>query len=151
MQNEIDTNLPQTLTRQKRGIITVLVSGSRGVAYGVISSFLHSRRHKALHKAVKAMDSRTTIQHKVLRNLEDSMVMWGIYDAETLEQLINTVHCLYNFMSPNEKLFAGELGMVIFQPIYANIQSIQHYSINTLLYLRIIKEKYVLMYKEFTM
>ena len=29
------------------------------------------------------------------------------------------------------------------------MQGIQHYSINSLLYLRIVKEKYVLMYKEF--
>ena len=39
-----------------------------------------------LHKAVKAMDSKTSIQHNELMHLEDSMVMYGIYNAETLEQ-----------------------------------------------------------------
>ena len=33
--------------------------------------------------------------------------------------------------------------------IYTNAQGIQHYFINSLLYLGIVKEKYVLMYKEF--
>ena len=33
--------------------------------------------------------------------------------------------------------------------MYTNTQGIQHYSINSLLYLRIMKEKYILMYKEF--
>ena len=36
------------------------------------------------------------------------MVMYGIYNAETLENLIKTVHQMYN-TTPNEKLFTGEL------------------------------------------
>ena len=131
--------------------ITALVSGFIGLAYEGISSFLHNKRHKALHRAVKALDSKTTIQGNKLMHLEDSMVMYGIYNAETLENLINTVHCIHNFTSPNEKLFAGQQGTALFQPIYTNMQGIQHYSINSLLYARIVKEKYTLMYKEFIM
>ena len=41
--------------------------------------------------------------------------------------------------------------MTLLQPIYANMQGIQHYSINSLLYPRIVKEEDVLMYKEFIM
>ena len=40
-------------------------------------------------------------------HLEDSMVMYSIYNAETLEKLINTVHHIHNYTSPNKKLFAG--------------------------------------------
>ena len=69
-----------------------------------ISSFLQNRRHKALHKAVKGIDSKTTIQHNKLMHLEDSMVMYGTYNAETLE---NTVHHIHKITSPYEKLFAG--------------------------------------------
>ena len=46
-------------------------------------------------------------------HLEDSMVMYGIYKAETLEKLINTVHHIHNFTSPNEELCAGQQGMVL--------------------------------------
>ena len=35
--------------------------------------------------------------------------------------------------------------------MYANTQGIQHYPINSLLYIRTVKEKYVLLYKEFIM
>ena len=35
--------------------------------------------------------------------------------------------------------------------MYTNTQGIQYYSINSLIYLRIVKEKYVLMHKEFIM
>ena len=97
------------------------------------------------------MDSKTTIQCNKLMHLEDSIVIYGIYNAETLEKLINTVHCIHNNTSPNKKLFAGQQGTALLQPIYANMQGIQHYSINSLLYLRIVKEKYGLMYKEFIM
>ena len=37
------------------------------------------------------------------------MVMYSIYNAETLENLINTVHQMHNTMTLNEKLFAGIL------------------------------------------
>ena len=75
------------------------------------------------------------------------MVMYNIYYAETLEKLINMVHCIHHVTSPNEKLFVGQQDRALLQPIYSNMQGIQHYSINSLLYLIIVQEKYVLMYK----
>ena len=76
--------------------------------------------------------------------------MCSIYNAETLEKLINRVYHIHNFTSPHEKLFTGQQGTALHLPMYANAQGIQHYSINSLLYLRTVKEKYGLMYKEFT-
>ena len=58
--------LPQIPRKQKHGIITTLVSGFIGLAYKGISSFLHHKQNKALHQAVRAMDSKTTIQHNKL-------------------------------------------------------------------------------------
>ena len=74
LKNEIDLILPQLITKQKCGIITTLVSSFIGLACEGISSFLHNERHKALHKAVKAMDSKTAIQCNKLMQLENSMV-----------------------------------------------------------------------------
>ena len=96
LRNEVDLILPQFPTNRmdKRDIITSLIAGFIGLAYEGISSCLHYRRHKALHKAVKAMESKTNIQHNKHTHLEDAMVMYGIYNAETLEKLIknNTSH-----------------------------------------------------------
>ena len=97
------------------------------------------------------MDSKTTIQCNKFMHLEHSMVMYGIYNAEMLEKLINTIHRIHNFTSPYEKLCEGQQDTGLLQPIYINMPGIKHYSINSLLYLRIVKEKYVLMYKEFIM
>ena len=146
LKNETDLILPQLSAIQKHGVITTLVSGFIGLAYEAISSFLHNRRHKALHKAVKAMDSKTTIQHKKLLFLEDSIAMYSIYNSETLEQLINTVHHIQNTTTSNKKLFAGQSSTTIHQSLYAYAQGIQHYSINSLLYLRTVKDKCVLLY-----
>ena len=95
------------------------------------------------------MGIKTKIQCKRLMHLESSMVIYGIYNAETLQKLINTVHCIHSVTSPYEKVFVGQQDTELLQLIYINMQGIQHYSINSLLYLRMVKEKYVLIYKEF--
>ena len=136
LDNEIDLILPQLPTKQKCGSITTLVSGFIGSAYEGISSFLHNRRHKALHKAVKAMGSKTTIQCNKLMHLENSMVMYGIYNAETLEKLINTVHHIHSVTSLYEKISVGQQDTGLLHLVYVSMQGIQHYSINSLLYLK---------------
>ena len=80
----------------------MLVSSFIGLAYEGISRFLHNKRNKALHKVVKAIGSKATIQCNKLIQLEKSMLMYGIYNAETLEQLINTVHSIHITTSSNE-------------------------------------------------
>ena len=57
-ENEINLILPQIPGKQNCGIITMLVSSFIGLAYESISSFLHHRQNKALHKAVNAMDNK---------------------------------------------------------------------------------------------
>ena len=94
------------------------------------------------------MDSKTTIQHNKLIQLENPMLMYGIYKAETLEQLVNTVHCIHNTTSSNEKLFAGQQSSLTLKSLYVNTLGIQHYSINSLFYLRTVQDKYVSLYKK---
>ena len=48
----------------------------------MISSFLHNRRHKAVHKVVVVMENKVNLQCNRLIHLEDFMVMYGIYNAE---------------------------------------------------------------------
>ena len=77
LKSEIDLILPQIPEKQKCGIITTIVSSFIGLAYEGITSFLYNRS-KALHKAVMAMESKTTIQCNKLIQLENSMLMYGI-------------------------------------------------------------------------
>ena len=61
VENEINLLLPKIPRKQKCGTITTLVSSSIGLVYEGISSFLHHRQNKALHKAVNAMDNKANI------------------------------------------------------------------------------------------
>ena len=94
------------------------------------------------------MDSKTTIQHNKLMQLEHSMLMYGVYNTETLEKLINTVHHIHNTTSSQERLSAGQQSSMTLRSLYANALGLQHYSIISLLYLRTIQDKYIALYKE---
>ena len=74
--------------------------------------------------------------------------MYGIYDAETLEKLINTVHNIHNTNSPHERLFAGQHSSNTFRLVDAHSLGLHHYSTNSLLYLRTIQDKYIVLYRE---
>ena len=95
---EIRPLLPQ-ISKQKHGLITTLVSGFIGLAYEGISSFLQKKCNDALQKAMIAMNSEAEFQCNKLLKLDNTMLMYGIYNAETLEKLINTVKELHNVTS----------------------------------------------------
>ena len=148
LENEINLILPQIPKKQKCGIITMLVSSFIGLAYEGISSFLHYKQKKALHKGGNAMDSKANIQCNKLMQLESSMLMYGIYKAETLEKLINPVHNINNTTSSLERLFAGQHSSLTLKSLYACALGLHHYSISLLLYLRTIQDKYIMLYRE---
>ena len=45
-----------------------------------------------MHKAFVAIENKINLQHNKTVHLEYSVGMYGIYNSETLEELINTVH-----------------------------------------------------------
>ena len=65
-----------------------------------------------------------------------------------LENLINTIHNIHNVTSSHERLFAGEHNPTLFRLLYTNNLGIQQYTFNSLLYLRVIQDKYISLYKE---
>ena len=96
------------------------------------------------------MDNKATIQHNKLMQLENSMLMYGICNMETLEKLINTVHNIHNTKSLHERLFAGQDSSLTLKSLYAYSLGLHYYSINSLLYLRTIQDKYIVLYRELT-
>ena len=95
---------------------------------------------------VRALDDKATIQCNKLMQLENSVLMYGSYNAEILEKLINTVHNIHNTTSSPKRLFAGQQSSLTFKSLYAHSLGLHHYSINSLLYLRTIQDKYVALY-----
>ena len=98
--------------------------------------------------ALRAMENKATIQCNKLMQLENSMLMYSIYNAETLEKLFNTVHNIHNTTSSHEKLFAGQKSSLTLKSRYAHSIGLHFYSINSLLYSRTIQDKYIALYRE---
>ena len=94
------------------------------------------------------MNGKANIQCNKFMKLDDTMLMYGIYNAETLEKLIETVHEIHNATSSHEKLFAGEHNHSIFRILYMHCLGLQQHSTNSLLYLSIIQDKYISLHKE---
>ena len=89
------------------------------------------------------MDSKADIQCNKLMHLENSMLMYGVYNAETLEKLIKTVHNIHNTTTSHERLFVGQHSPSVFKTHYVHSLGLHHYSINSLLYLRTRQDKYI--------
>ena len=118
-----------------------------GLAYEGISSFLHHKRHKALHKAVAVTNKKTDIQHNRIHHLEDTMIMNGVYNSNTLTDLIDTVHRMHNLTTWNKKTFTGKLHD--WMEIYVQDKGMCNYAINSVLFLTTIREKYMKIYERF--
>ena len=94
------------------------------------------------------MNTKANIQHNKLIKLDDTMLMYGIYNAEMLEKLITAVCKIHNATSSHEKLFAREHNHSIFRILYTHSLGLQHYSTNSLPYLGFIQDKYMSLYRE---
>ena len=93
------------------------------------------------------MDKMTNMQHNRIHHLEDTMIMYGVYNSDTLTDLIDTVHRMQNFTTWNEKSFAGKLHDQM--ELYSHDKGVHNYAINFVLFLTTVREKYVKMYERF--
>ena len=112
LQNEIGLTLPSFNNRKKRFLTTILgtiASKVIGLAFEGISSFLHHKKHKALQKAVNVINSKSEIDHNRVYHLEETMIMYGKYNSDTLMQLVKTVHQMQNVTTWKEKIFVSEM------------------------------------------
>ena len=153
LQNEIGLILPSfnNNNRKKRFLTTILgtiASKVIGLAFEGISSFLHHKRHKALQKTVNIINSKSQIDHNRVYHLEDNMIMYGKYNSDTLMELVKTVHQMQNVTTWKEKIFVSEINAWLKHKL-ADIHNEFDYSIDTMLFLTTVKEKYVRMYEKF--
>ena len=152
--NDIGKILPKFSNdnRQKHGailasILKSVASSVIGLVYEGILSFLHHKRHKALHKAVAVINKKTDVQCNRIHHLEDTLIMYGVYNSDTLTDPIDTAHRMKNFTTWNEKTFAGKLHD--WMEIYSQDEGMCNYAINYVLFLTTVREKYVKMYERF--
>ena len=75
------------------------------------------------------------------------MIMYGVYNVDTLEKLIQMLHKMNNRSVWYERLYAGHVNKWF--EMYSASQGAKYYAIHSLLYLRTIQEKYIKMYERF--
>ena len=71
------------------------------------------------------MSNQASIQHNKLKKLDNTILMYQLYNAETLEKLINTVQEIHNVTSSHEKIFAGDHNPTLFRLLYMDALGIQ--------------------------
>ena len=89
-------------------------------------------------------------QRNKLMHLENTLVMYRIYNAEALENLVKTVHALHSRQTLYKDLFTGQTSSAY--EAYLQMHGtcgIQHYAVNSMLYFQLIKDKYIEIYNKF--
>ena len=93
---------------------------------------------KDIKPCIKLWTKRLTYNVTENHHLEVTMIMYGVYNSDTLTDLIDTVHRMQNFTAWNEKTFAGKLHDWI--ELYAQDEGICNYAINLVLFLTTVRE-----------
>ena len=61
-----------------------------------------------------------------MMHLENCMLMYGVYNEETLEKLIKTVHNIHNTTTSHKRLFMGQHSPSVLKTLYAHSLGLHH-------------------------
>ena len=93
------------------------------------------------------MERKIDLQCNKIHHLENTMIIYDIYNSVTSTELIDTVHRMHNTTMWRERTFAGRLNQ--YRELYLYQEGVGHYTINSILFPTLIREKYVKMYERF--
>ena len=93
------------------------------------------------------MENKINLKHNKSIHLGNSLVLYTIYNSDTLEKLINMAHRMHNSTTRNEKLYASKCNSLY--NWYLSKDGFGHHANNSLFYLRTLREKYIKRYEEF--
>ena len=100
-----------------------------------------------MNKAVTVMEKKTDLQKNQIHHLEDTMIMYGVYNLDTLTALVNTVQDMQNATTWKERTIVGKLTQLY--QFYLNEEGANNFAISSILFLTTVREKYVKMYERF--
>ena len=92
------------------------------------------------------MKEKADLQHDRVYHLEDTMIMYSKYNSDTLMDLIATVHYIQNLTTWKEKMFVGKMTDWVNKEL-AKSKNEYADSVDTILFLTTVREKYVKMYE----
>ena len=92
------------------------------------------------------MERKVNLERNMIFHLEVSMIIYSFYNAQTAENLVNTLERVFNKTTWNKKLFTGIL--THWFNWYLSEEGVIHYAINSILFINTFKEKYNKMYEK---
>ena len=113
LENDLYSMLPQLrygshVVRPHRALGTLLVSAATGLitlAVESLGSYLQNKQEKRINDAVVAMHEDNTAVQNVLQQYSNDFPMYGHYNVETLEKVIQTVNSLHARQTQLEEVF----------------------------------------------
>ena len=96
-----------------------------------------------MQQVMHIMNKKISIEQNRVFHLEDSMIMYGVYNVNALEKLIQMVHKMNTRSIWFEQLYSGQMNKWF--EMYSSSQGANY----SLLYFRTIQEKYIKMYERF--
>ena len=88
------------------------------------------------------MKEKADLLHNRVYHLGYTMIIYGKYNSDMLMDLINTVHHMQNVTTWREKMLVGKMTEWVKKEL-AKSKNEYSYSIDTILFLTMVREKYV--------
>ena len=128
----------------RRALGTLLVSAATGLITLVVESlgsYLRNKQEKRINDAVVAMREDNTAVRNVLPQYSNDFLMYGRYNVETLEKVIQTVNSLHARQTQLEEVFAKTQSGHIDEVIDAI-----SFNFDLHLYMKLVEEEHVNQY-----
>ena len=100
--------------RTKRGFAAFIpaLAGLATIAVESIGSFLQRKRNAALAKGIKAIKADQKLAWNSVKQIEDNFLLYGKYNLDSLEKIVNTINHLGDRVHHIESLLMGNDSLV---------------------------------------
>ena len=150
LENDLYSILPQLrrgsqVIRPRRGLRTLVVSAVTGLitlAVESLGSYLCNKQEKWINDAVLAMREDNTAVQNTLQQYSNDFLMYGHYNVETLEKVIQTVNSLHQRQTQLEEVFAKTQSGHVDEVIDAI-----SFNFDLHLYMKLVEEEHVNQYQ----
>ena len=131
-------------TRNKRGFLPFLplIGKIATIAIEALGSHLQRKRQRAMIKAVNHLQSRQFLTRNQLYTLEKDFLMYGEYDVQSTDGLINALKNLNNRTVYMERMLNGHFTNVMMKYIKES-RGLEIYSHQVNLYVQAMRERYL--------
>lgn len=120
-----DSRIPARSKRWIGSLIQTGLSGLITLAVESLGSFLRGKQQKKLSSAVENLRKHEKVTNKLIKDMKDDFLMYGRYNTETVEGIVNTIIDLENRYSKLEETFLGQQTEDMAQPSQMPVLAVQ--------------------------